>query len=230
MENTNKVVKIENKDSMLVRYFKMLFGFFLFAVAIVITINAKLGYSPWDVFHQGLANVLDIKIGTANILVGLIIVIIAWLKGQKPGVGTIVNMFLIGSIMNILMDLDIIPTFSNIYIRILSIFFALLIMGLASYLYIDAGFGAGPRDGLMLVLHEKTGKSIRLVRNSIEITALVVGYLLGGPVGIGTVLISVGVGYAVQFVFNIFKFDTKTVIHRGWDDEVAALKRVLKSK
>lgn len=212
------------------RYFKLILGFFLFGVATVIIINAELGYSPWDVFHQGIANMFNIKIGTANIIVGILIVGFGVIKGQRPGIGTILNMILIGIFINIIMSLGVIPKFSNVYIRLITIPIALLIMGLASYLYINSGFGAGPRDGLMLLLLEKTDKSVRVIRNSIEITVLVIGYLLGGPVGVGTVIISLGLGFAVQFVFNLFKFDPKLVIHRGWDDEVESLRKLAKNK
>lgn len=211
------------------RYFKLILGLFLFAVGTVITINANLGYSPWDVFHQGLGNIFGIKIGTANVIVGVSIVLIEMLRGIKPGIGTILNMLLIGLFMNIIMSINIIPTFSNMYIRILTIPVGMLIIGLGSYFYIGAGFGAGPRDGLMIFLIQKTNKSIRFIRNSIEITVLIIGYILRGPVGVGTVIISLGLGYAVQFVFSIFNFDPNEVQHRGWDDEVTSIKKLVRN-
>lgn len=215
-------------ESIAKRYFKLILGLFLFAVGTVVTINANLGYSPWDVFHQGLGNIFGIKIGTANVIVGVSIVLIEVLRGIKPGIGTILNMFLIGIFMNTIMTINIIPTFSNIYIRLITIPIGMIIIGFGSYFYIGAGFGAGPRDGLMLFLLNKTDKSVRFIRNSIEITVLLIGYLLGGPVGIGTVIISLGLGYAIQFVFNVFKFDPKKVNQRGWDEEVNSLKRIVK--
>lgn len=222
------VEKIDSLDSMVVRYCKLILGLFLNAVGIVMTINANLGYSPWDVFHQGLSNILHIKIGTANIMVGITIITIGIMKGRRPGIGTICNMFLIGAFMNLIMGLNIIPIFSNLYIRIISIFVGMAIMAVGTYFYIRAGFGPGPRDGLMLLFHERTGKSIRLVRGSVETTALIAGYILGGPVGIGTVILSLGIGYIIQFVFAIFHFDPKTVDHRGWDDEVEFVKELLR--
>lgn len=218
-----------NIESMTKRYFKLILGLFLFAVGTVITINANLGYSPWDVFHQGLGNIFGIKIGTANVLVGVSIVVIEMLRGIKPGIGTILNMLLIGVFMNIIMSIDIMPTFSNIYIRILTIPIGMIVIGLGSYFYIGAGFGAGPRDGLMLFLIRKTNKSVRFIRNSIEITVLIIGYILRGPVGVGTVIISLGLGYAVQFVFSIFNFDPNEVQHRGWDDEVKSIKKIVRN-
>lgn len=225
-----EIEKIKNKDTMPVRYFKLLIGFFLFALGVVITINADLGYSPWDVFHQGLSNVLHIRLGTANIMVGFIIIVIGIYKGQRPGIGTIGNMFLVGSFINLIMDSGLLPIFSHLYLRLLTLLFAILIMGYASYLYISAAFGAGPRDGLMILIHEKTGKSIGFVRNSMDISVLLVGYLLGGPVGIGTVLLSFGTGRAIQLMFKLFKFDTRTLDNRGWYDEVESFKGFFKIK
>lgn len=222
-------MEVTNIESMTKRYFKLILGLFLFAVGTVITINANLGYSPWDVFHQGLGNIFGIKIGTANVIVGVSIVLIEMLRGIKPGIGTILNMLLIGVFMNIIMSIDIIPTFSNMYIRILTIPVGMLIIGLGSYFYIGAGFGAGPRDGLMLFLIQKTNKSIRFIRNSIEITVLIIGYILRGPVGVGTVIISLGLGYAVQFIFSIFNFDPNEVEHRSWDDEVKSIKKLVRN-
>lgn len=224
-----EVEKVANNDSMGVRYLKLMFGLLLAALGRVLTINANLGYAPWDVFQQGLSNIFYIKIGTANIVVGLIIVIIGMLKGQRYGIGTICNMIFVGVFMNIIMDLNIIPVFSNEILGVISIFLGMITLGYGTYFYLKAGFGAGPRDGLMLLLHESTGRSIRFVRNFIEITVLIAGHILGGPVGIGTVILSLGTGYAVQFVFDLLHFDPKTVDHRGLDDEMRFFKKLIKN-
>lgn len=215
-------------NNMVKRYIKLILGLFLVAAGMVIIINADLGYSPWDVFHQGLSNIFGIKIGTANILVGVVIIVAGMIMGEMPGVGTILNMFLIGGFMNVLMDLQLLPIFSNTVVRLLTIPVGMIVIGFGSYSYISAGFGTGPRDGLMVLLMDKTGRSVRFIRNSIEITVLVIGFFLGGPVWIGTVMVSFGLGYALQFVFGLFDFDPNKVDHRGWHDEVEALRRRFK--
>lgn len=217
-------------NNMVKRYIKLILGLFLVAAGMVIIINADLGYSPWDVFHQGLSNIFGIKIGTANILVGVIIIVAGMIMGEMPGVGTILNMFLIGGFMNVLMDLQLLPIFSNTVVRLLTIPVGMIVIGFGSYSYISAGFGTGPRDGLMVLLMDKTGRSVRFIRNSIEITVLVIGFFLGGPVWIGTVMVSFGLGYALQFVFGLFDFDPNQVDHRGWNDEMKALRRILRSR
>ena len=213
-----------------VRYFRLFIGLFFCSIGIVMTINANLGYSPWDVLHQGIGNIINTTIGTANIIVGVVIVTIEIIMGQRPGIGTFLNMSLIGVFMNIIMNNNLIPTFENLYVRIFTIFLGMIIIGIGSYLYIGAGFGAGPRDGLMILLLKKTNKSVRFIRNSMEVSALIIGYFLGGPIGIGTVIVSFGLGPSIQLVFNMLNFDAKNVTHRRLDDEVRSIKNLFKKQ
>ena len=150
-------------------------------------------------------------------------------RSQKLGIGSILNMILIGSFINLIMTNEWLPIFSNLYIRLLTIPIGMLVMGLGTYFHINAGFGAGPRDSLMVIIMKKTNKSVGFARNSIEITVLVLGYLLGGPVGVGTVVISLGLGICVQFVFNLLDFDPKIVEHRGLADEIDGVKALFKN-
>lgn len=218
----------KNMNKMALRYFRLLVGLFLCAIGIVMTINADLGYAPWDVFHQGIGNIIGVKIGTANVIIGVIIVSIEVIMGQKPGVGTLLNMSLIGVFMNLIMNNNLLPLLDSVIARIVMIFIGMIILGIGSYLYIGSGFGAGPRDGFMILLLKKTNKSVRFIRNSMEITALLVGYFLGGPVGIGTVIMSFGLGPSIQLVFNMLKFDAKNVEHRQLGDEVRLIKETIK--
>ena len=209
---------------------RLFMGLFLYAVGIVFTINASLGLSPWDVFHQGVSKLTDITMGQASIIVGLMIVILDWVLGEKVGLGTIFNMLFIGIFMDILMLNHLVPIFNNIIARAIMMFLGMFIIGIASYFYISAGLGSGPRDGLMVSLTKKTGKSVRFIRNFIEFTVLVVGYFLGGTVGFGTLIMVIGGGYFVQFAFKIFKFDVRKVQHRFIDDYVKIIKNKLAYK
>jgi uncharacterized protein len=204
---------------------RLILGLLLYSVGIVCTVNAHLGLSPWDVFHQGLGHQIGMTMGQASIIVGLVIVFINFFFKEKVGIGTILNMFLIGWFLDYLMINQLIPEPQTLILKLLMLFAGMFIIGLASYLYLGAGFGAGPREGVMVALHKKTGKSVRFVRNSIEITVFIAGYFLGGTVGYGTVLLSVAQGYVIQFVFKIFKFNVKTVKHRYVDEDI---KRFLK--
>jgi len=214
--------------TMTLRIIKLFAGLFIFAVGIVMTINANLGLSPWDAFHQGIAIVTHITIGQANIIVGFIVLVLNRLLGERIGWGTVSNMLFIGLFMDYLMFNNIIPVFSRFIPSVLLLLLGMFLIGIASYLYISAGFGSGPRDGLMVALTAKTGKSVRFIRNSIEGSVLTAGYLLGGSIGIGTVINALIIGYIVQFVFKMFKFDVNKVEHRYIDKDIKLIWRLLK--
>ncbi|MBZ9686085.1 hypothetical protein G9F72_007030 [Clostridium estertheticum] len=209
---------------------RLFVGLFLYAVGIVLTINANLGLSPWDVFHQGISKLSGITMGQASIMAGLVIVILDWVLGEKVGLGTIFNMLFIGIFMDLLMLNHLVPIFNNIIARVIMMFLGMFVIGIASYFYISAGLGSGPRDGLMVSLTKKTQKSVRFIRNCIEFTVLVVGYFLGGTVGFGTLIMVIGGGYFVQFAFKLFKFDVRKVQHKFIDDYVKIIKERLVNK
>ncbi|TGA98016.1 hypothetical protein E4665_10160 [Sporolactobacillus shoreae] len=192
---------------------RLFLGLFLFALGAVCTINAHLGLQPWDVLHQGLARTFHITIGMGNILVALLILIINRLLGEKIGFGTICNMLFIGIFMDVLMLNHLVPVYHMFVLRILMVLAGLAILSFGTYLYLSAGLGTGPRDGLMVVLARKTKRSVRLIRTLNEAVALIIGYFLGGSVGIGTLIMVSLVGIFVQFTFKICKFDVKNVHH-----------------
>lgn len=193
---------------------KLMIGFFLFAVGIVMTINSDLGLSPWDAFHNGLSKSINITMGQASIGVGIIVVTVNSIFGEKVGWGTLLNVLTIGAFMDVIMFNNIIPSFQGIYLRIIMMMIGLFIIGIATYLYLSVGWGAGPRDGLMVVLSKKIKKPVGLIRSSIELMALILGYILGGSVGIGTFITVLCIGPIVQIVFKIFKFDVNKVEHK----------------
>lgn len=209
--------------SVVIRMIKLMVGLFLFAVGIVMTINANLGLAPWDVFHQGLSNILNMTLGQAGITAGFVLLIVNLFFQERIGWGTIGNMLFVGLYIDLLMVNHLIPIFESIILSLTMMFLGLFIVGCGSYFYIDAGFGAGPRDGLMILITKRTNKSVRFIRNAIEITVAVIGYLLGGYVGIGTVLIAITTGYFVQFAFKLFKFDIRAVEHRFIDEDIKFL-------
>jgi uncharacterized protein len=210
--------------NILLRVLRLYTGLFTYAVGIVFTINANLGLSPWDVFHKGLSNKIHITMGQASILVGFVLIILDTVFGERLGWGTICNMLFIGVFMDFLMLNHLIPITHSIVPGIIMMLLGMFIIGIASYLYIGAGLGSGPRDGLMVALTKRTGKSVRLIRTIIEASALITGYILGGYVGLGTLVMALITGYFVQFAFRIFKFDVKTVSHRFIDEDIKFLK------
>lgn len=206
--------------AMIIRIIKLMIGLFLYALGIVMTINANMGLSPWDLFHQGLSKILNITLGQAGIAVGFVIILINFFFKEKIGWGTVGNMLLIGLYIDFLMFNHLVPIFESIIPSLIMMFLGLFVVGCASYYYISSGFGSGPRDGLMVVLTKRTNKSVRFVRNTIETSVAIAGWALGGFIGVGTVVMAVTTGYFVQFAFKLFKFDVKAVEHRYIDEDI----------
>jgi uncharacterized membrane protein YczE len=180
------------------------FGFFIFALAIVLMVRANIGLGPWDVFHVGLHRTLGVSLGIATQLAGLAIIGIAWLAARaKPGLGTVANMIFIGVFIDILMPL--VPQVRGFATQLAVFAAGTILVGPATAIYLKAGLGAGPRDGLMLGLSRITGRSVRLVRTGIELAALAAGALMGGKVGLGTVIFAFSIGPVVQASLRLFK-------------------------
>lgn len=194
---------------------RLLIGFILCSSSTVFMLNSNLGLSPWDVFHQGISNVTGITIGQANIITGVIFVVVGMFCGQKLGIGTILNMILIGQFVDWIMYLDIIPKSNNIVTGIIMMIIGMLTMGYGCYLYISCGWGCGPRDGVMVVLSKVLNKNIKYVRAGMEIIVLIIGIFLGGTMGLGTVISAIFLGYSMQLVFKLKNFDVSKVEHKS---------------
>lgn len=208
----------------LYRIGRLFIGLILYSFGIVLTINANLGLSPWDVFHQGIAHITGITMGQASIGVGIALVIIDAIFGERLGWGTLCNMLFIGIFMDILMLNHLIPMSLSVTSGVFMMLIGMIVIGFATYFYLGAGFGSGPRDGLMVAITKKTKKSVGFVRNFIEISALGVGFLLGGFVGIGTLIMALTLGYIIQVVFKVMRFDMNSVKHRFIDEDYKLLK------
>lgn len=179
------------------RLIQLFVGLTAYGISMALFVRANLGLDPWDVFHYGLTQHTPMNLGVATIVTS-IPVLLLWIPlRQIPGLGTIANAIWIGIATNI--GLATIPAPHGLLARSAVFVGALVLNGLAGGLYIGSQLGPGPRDGLMTGLHRRTGLSLRLVRTSIEVTVLVVGWLMGGIVGIGTLLYALCIGPLVQF-------------------------------
>lgn len=178
-------------------------GLTLFAAAIVSLLESRLGLAPWDVFHLGIAGHTPLTIGTAGIVVGIVLLLVAWALGQPPGSGTLANAVVIGALVDVFRGVDAVARLSErgLAVRCGLLFLGIGLFGVASALYIGAGLGAGPRDSMMLVMSRRTGVRIAIVRGAIEVTVVVIGALLGGAFGVGTVAVAVLIGPAVETGF-----------------------------
>jgi len=171
-------------------------GFVIWGLAVALQVRADLGLSPWDVFHQGLGNHLGIGIGWAGAVTS-IGVLLLWIPlKMKPGVGTILNALVIGPSAEFF--LKFVETPDNIVVRWAFMLGGIVLMAIGSALYLPARLGTGPRDGVMVGLNKKFEFSIRLSRTIVEVAALIIGFFLGGTVGLGTLVIALGLGPTVQ--------------------------------
>jgi uncharacterized protein len=181
------------------------FGLIVFAFAIVLILESKLGLSPWDVLNQGLSKHTPLSFGMANIAVSLVVLCIGWSLGGRPGIGTVANAVLVGAFIQVLTEIDALTNLSHegLTVRIPLLVVGIALIGPASAFYIGADLGAGPRDTLMLVGARRTGARIGIVRATLELTALAVGIVLGGTFGVGTVLFALLVGPIVEASFAV---------------------------
>ncbi|HCO19129.1 MAG TPA: hypothetical protein DIT39_05925 [Tissierellales bacterium] len=203
---------------------RVVFGLFLFALGIVMTVNANLGVSPWDVFHKGLSKTFGITLGRANIITGFFIIGLDVVLGQTIGWATIMNMLLIGTFIDILMLNNLVPVFDSFIPSLIMLLLGVLIEGYGCYIYISGGMGAGSRDGLMVVLTRRTGRSVRLIKSAIEVIVVTVGIFLGGKFGIGTLIMALFGGAIFQFAFKTVNFKVNQVQHRFIQDDLKLLK------
>jgi uncharacterized membrane protein YczE len=191
----------------LVRPVQLLAGLFLAAFGIVLTLQSRLGVSPWDVLHGGLADRTGLSFGLVVQVVGAVVLVASLALGVRPGWGTIANLVLIGAFENLLLDAGFAAGLHHapLALRLAALAAGIACIGVAGALYIGAHYGAGPRDGLMVALHTRAGWSIGLARTLVEASALLVGIALGGPVGVGTALYTVGIGPATQASFRLLR-------------------------
>lgn len=182
-------------------------GLLAFGLGIGLMAEAGMGLGPWEVFHQGIARITGLQLGTVSILVG-IPVLAAWYPlGERPGVGTILNIALIGTATNVAMGL--ISPAEGLPAQLAMMLAGVVTIAIGSGLYLASDLGPGPRDGLMTGLHLRFGWSIRRARTAIELIVLAAGFLLGGTVGLGTIVFALGIGPLVQVSLRVFDRDAR---------------------
>ncbi|WP_037175142.1 membrane protein YczE [Rhodococcus sp. UNC363MFTsu5.1] len=176
-------------------------GLWLYGFSMALMVVAGLGLDPWDVFHQGVAQRTSLSFGTVIALTGAAVLLL-WIPiRQRPGFGTVANVVVIA--VSVDTSLALLPELDAMGARILVMLFAVVLNALATALYIGAGLGPGPRDGLMTGLAARTGLSVRLVRTGIEVAVLATGWMLGGTVGVGTVVYALGIGPLIQLMMRL---------------------------
>jgi uncharacterized protein len=195
------------RGTFLARLFVLLVGLWIFALGIVMTLEADLGLSPWDVLHQGIQRNSPLSFGVASVLVGIGLLVVTVLLGVRPGLGTVLNALLIGLFIDLQIALDLVPSAEGepLALQLALDAAGVALVGVATALYIGAAMGAGPRDSLMLALVQRLGWRVGVARTVIELGALAAGLVLGGTVGVGTLVFAFGIGPACEAAFWLLR-------------------------
>lgn len=184
---------------------QLLLGLWLYGVSLAMIVRAALGNAPWDVLHQGLAHHLPLTFGQVLIVVS-VAVLLLWIPIREiPGLGTVLNTFLIGIAAD--WTLSFLDTPTSLWLRVTLLVGGVFLNGIATASYIGSQFGPGPRDGLMTGLHRRHGWSLFKVRTGLEITVVILGFLLGGTLGLGTLVYAFGIGPLTHWLLPIFTVD-----------------------
>ena len=198
------------------RFYRLLLGLILYAIGIVTTYKANLGLAPWDALHVGLSGMLGMTFGQFSIVLGVFILIINYNLRESIGVGTIISVGVIGVMIDLLMVTTVIPTATSLISGLTMLLVGMVTIAVASYFYIGAAYGAGPRDGLIIALARSTGWSVGMIFATVDGCAVVIGYLTDAPIGIGTVILVCCMGPIIEYVFRLLRFEPKKVVHDGF--------------
>jgi uncharacterized membrane protein YczE len=210
---------VTNRSDYTARFVQLLLGLVLYGISDGLLLAGGLGADPWDVFSQGLSRSIGLGIGTWTIIVGAIVLLVWIPLRQRPGLGTLANVIVIGLVVNEFLSL--VPVVHGMALRIIVMLSAVVLNGFATATYIGARFGPGPRDGLMTGWAAR-GHSLRLGRTTIEATALIGGWLLGGTVGVGTLIYAVSIGPLVHWLLPRMTRSTVVDYEDRWPGEIVS--------
>ena len=210
---------------------ELVFGLFLFSVGSYLTVQANIGLSPWWAFDMGLSNATGIDYGVVHNAVAVVILLIDLLIREKVGWGMVGDALLIGAFVSLFNRWELLPQMQSLGSGILCMVVGLLVIAVGSYFYMDAAFGCGPRDALMVALCRALPKlPVGVVRALLEGSALLIGWLLGAKIGIGTVISVFGIGFAIELVFRLTRFEPTRVQNESLLDTHRNLARLLRQK
>ena len=193
------------------RIARLMIGMLISAVGITMMLNANVGVEPWSVLQQGMSRTMGITYGTAAMIVGALVILVSVLMGESFGLGTLANIFVAPAMIDALLALGWIPEAKGLWTGILELVLGMEILALGTYWYMKSALGSGPRDALMVVLARKTGRSVGFCRVAVEALAVLIGWLLGGSVGVGTLLGAFGVGTLINLSFSLLGFHAEDV-------------------
>jgi uncharacterized membrane protein YczE len=200
------------------------FGLFSFGFGLYLTIQANVGVAPWDTLTLGIADTLGVLYGNVSVVMGFVILGIDLLMGEKIGIGSLLDAVIVGKTGDFFNWLNLFEPFENTWAGIALLMIGFFIMGFSQYLYMKAGLCCGPKDSLMVGIGRRLHKiSIGTVNILITIVVLVLGWRLGGPIGIGTLIGTVAIGAMMQLAFNLVNFEPKNVVHQNIIESIKVL-------
>ncbi|MEG0365778.1 MAG: hypothetical protein RR585_03020 [Coprobacillus sp.] len=213
------------------RFTRLFIAMPVFSFGAALSIQSGIGVNAWDTFALGVANVLPISYGTVVLLTGIAVLIIDLFMKQSIGFGTLLDIFVIGKTTDLILSLGIIPAIESLPIAIVCLVTSLFIQSFGVYLYSSAALSVGPRDAMMIAIAKKFNHlSIGAIKGIIEGTVFVIGFMLGAPVGIGTIISVFGIGFILEFTLKLFKFDLRNVNQESLVQTSSQLYQLTKQK
>ena len=213
-----------NRKSIIIGWLKIVIGLLIFSLGVHLTIRANLGLAPWDCLGMGISFQTPLNYGLSMTMIGVMILLIDILIKEKIGFGTIIDALLTGNAVQLFNDIDPFPETTNTFVGILIIVAGLALMAIGQYFYMSSAQGCGPRDALLVGLGQRLSRlPIGVVQILLWGTVLLTGWLLGGPVGIGTIVSTFGSGIVMQTVFTFIKFEPRAIEHRSVIDTLNIL-------
>ena len=207
---------MQTKPQIIKEILKSALGLFIFSIGVYLTIQANIGLAPWDCLSMGVSARVGYSYGIVHTVISIIILIIDILLKEKIGYGTILDALLVGNYVDWIGYLKLVPVSDNVAVSCAMVIIGLLIMGYGQYFYMAAAQGCGPRDSLLIALGKRFPRTpIGVVQTFMVGIALLIGWLLGGPVGIGTIISVFGMGSALQLVCKIMHFEPRDVVHKN---------------
>ena len=213
-----------NRKSIIIGWLKIVIGLLIFSLGVHLTIRANLGLAPWDCLGMGISFQTPLNYGLSMTMIGVMILLIDILIKEKIGFGTIIDALLTGNAVQLFNDIDPFPETTNTFVGIWIIVAGLALMAIGQYFYMSSAQGCGPRDALLVGLGQRLSRlPIGVVQIILWGTVLLTGWLLGGPVGIGTIVSTFGSGIVMQTVFTFIKFEPRAIEHRSVIDTLNIL-------
>lgn len=214
-----------HKKSLLTRVILLIFGLYLCSIGLAFFYFNGLGLDAWNVLHDGLSKVLGIKIGDAFVAVSVIMLGVALLMKEKLGIATIANAFLMGNFMQFNIDLGILKMQTNIFSGLLFMLIGMIITGFGYYFYMGVGLGSGPRDSFVVAVARRINMKVGYVKSIVEVLAVIIGYFIGGDLGVATVIMAAFTGVIIQRVFDLLHFNPKLIEQEGLADSIKRFKK-----